>query len=99
MSLQPESARKFAIRSIVTSARNMGAHILHTTEKIVISMRKTEWKKPNSCTTKKGRMKPNPSKLSFAQSSKKLEKLEKAIKKQCTKGKKRCRSDSDFDSE
>jgi hypothetical protein len=36
--------------------------------------------KANFCATKKSRKKPNPTKNSFAQMSKKLEKLEKAIK-------------------
>jgi hypothetical protein len=48
---------------------------------------------------KKSRKKPNPTKQSFAQLSKKLDKLEKVIKKKDTK-KQKCRSsDSDSNSE
>ena len=48
---------------------------------------------------KKGRKKPNPTKQSFAQLSKKLDKLEKVIKKKDTKKRKRRSSDSDSNSE
>ncbi len=48
---------------------------------------------------KKGGKKPNPTKQSFAQLSKKFDKLEKVIKKKDTKKRKRRRSDSDSDSE
>jgi hypothetical protein len=51
------------------------------------------------CTTKKDRKKPNPVKQSFAQLSKKLDKREKAIKKQSAKSKKHHRVDSKSDSE
>ncbi len=44
-------------------------------------------------------MKPNPTKQSFAQLSKKLDKLEKDLKKRDTKKRKRRRRDSDSDSE
>jgi hypothetical protein len=47
---------------------------------------------------KKGRKKPNPTKKSFVQLSKKLEKLEKAIMKQGAKSRKRCRDDSNSNS-
>jgi hypothetical protein len=47
---------------------------------------------------KKGRKKPNPAKQSFAQLSKKLDKLEKAIKKQSAKSKKRHRDNSNSNS-
>ena len=48
---------------------------------------------------KKGEKKPNPAKQSFMQLSKKLDKLEKVIKKKDTK-KRKCRSsDSDSDYE
>ncbi len=55
--------------------------------------------KANIHVAKKGKKKPNHAKQSFAQMSKKLEKLEKAIKKQSAKLKNRRRDDSDFDSE
>ncbi len=56
---------------------------------------KEETKKANFCTAKKSGNKPNPAKQSFVQLSKKLYKLETMIKKQSTKGKKPCHSDSD----
>jgi hypothetical protein len=49
--------------------------------------------------TKKGARKSNPTKQSFAQLCEKMDKLEKAIKKQDAKRKKRRRSDTDSDSE
>jgi hypothetical protein len=48
---------------------------------------------------KRGGKKPNPTKQSFAQLSKKLDKLEKVIKKKDTKKRKRRSSGSDSDSE
>jgi hypothetical protein len=51
------------------------------------------------CTAKKCRKEPNPTKYSFMQLSKKIDRLEKVIKKQCAKQKKCCRSDSNFNSE
>jgi hypothetical protein len=48
---------------------------------------------------KKGGKKPNPTKQSFAQLSKKLDKLEKVLKKRDTKKRKRRSSDRDSDSE
>jgi hypothetical protein len=49
-------------------------------------------------TAKKGRKKPNPIKQSFTQLSKKLDKLEKVIKKKDTKKQTRRSSDTDSDS-
>jgi hypothetical protein len=51
------------------------------------------------CTAKKGGKKPNPTKQSFTQLSKKSGKLEKVIKKKDTKKRKRHSSDSYSDSE
>ncbi len=48
---------------------------------------------------KKAGKKPNPAKQSFAQLSKKLDKLGKTLKKASHKSKKRCRDDSDSNSE
>ncbi len=48
---------------------------------------------------KKAGKKPNPAKQSFAQLSKKLDKLEKTLKKASYKSKKRCRNNSNSDSE
>ncbi len=54
--------------------------------------------KAHFCTAKKGGKKPNPTKQSFAQLSKKLDKLEKVIKKQSTKSKKPRRDNSNSNS-
>jgi hypothetical protein len=54
--------------------------------------------KANFCTAKKADKKPNPVKQSFAQLSKKLDKLEKTLKKASHKSKKRRRDNSDSDS-
>ncbi len=54
--------------------------------------------KSDFCAAKKGGKKPNPTKQSFAQLSKKLDKLKKVIKKKDTKKRKRLRSNSDSDS-
>jgi hypothetical protein len=91
--------KKTCTKSIATSAISMGACIPCTTQRIVVGTRKSERKRQNFYAAKKGRIKPDPAKQSFAQLSKKLDKLEKAIKKQSTKGKKCCRSDSDSDLE
>jgi hypothetical protein len=40
--------RKLVPRSIATCARNMGAHIPHTTHKIVLGTRRTEMRNPTS---------------------------------------------------
>jgi hypothetical protein len=48
---------------------------------------------------KKAGKKPNPAKQLFAQLSKKLDKLEKTLKKASLKSKKCCRDNSDSDSE
>jgi hypothetical protein len=50
-------------------------------------------------TAKKGGYKSNPVNQNFAQLSKKIKKLEKALKKSGKKGKKCCYEDSDSDSE
>ncbi len=48
---------------------------------------KDEKKKPKFCAAKKGSKKNNPVKQNFAQLSKKLDKLEKALKKLSKKAK------------
>jgi hypothetical protein len=75
-----------------------GAYTTHNTNHCC-KYEKDGSEKVNFCTAKKGEKKPNPAKNSFAQMSEKLEKLEKAIMKQCTKLKKRCRDDSNSNSE
>jgi hypothetical protein len=56
-------------------------------------------KKSDFRATKKGTRKPNPTKQSFTQLCKKMDKLEKVIKNQDAKRKKHCRSDTDSNSE
>ncbi len=61
--------------------------------------KKKENKKSDFRATEKGTKKTNPTKQSFVKLSKKLDKFEKAIKKQDAKRKKRRNSDTDSDSE
>jgi hypothetical protein len=98
LSLQPESPRKFTSRSIATSARGTEGCILRTTQKIVVSMRKMDWKSQFPRHQER-RKEPNPTRNSFTQMSKKLEKLEKSIKKQGAKLKKHHRDNSNSKSE
>jgi hypothetical protein len=55
--------------------------------------------KSNFCATKKGKKKGNPINHNFAQLTKKIDKLEKALKKSGKKGQKRRYKDSNSDSE
>ncbi len=55
--------------------------------------------KSDFCVAKKGRQKCNPVNHNFAQLTKKIEKLEKALKKSGQKGRKRRYEDSNSDSE
>jgi hypothetical protein len=75
-----------------------GMHTTHN-RKDCCKYEKDGMEKSDFCTTKKGRKKPNLARYYFAQLSKKLEKIDKAIKKQGTKEKKCQRDDSDSDSE
>jgi hypothetical protein len=75
-----------------------GAHTTHAT-KDCRKYEKDRTLKANFCAAKKAGKKPNPAKQSFAKLSKKLDRLEKTIKKASHKSKKRCRDDSDSDSE
>jgi hypothetical protein len=63
------------------------------------SYKKDGMVKANFCTVKKAGKKPNPGKQFFAQLSKKLDRLEKTLKKASHKSNKHCRDDSNFDSE
>ncbi len=74
-----------------------GTHTTHNT-KDCCKFEKHGSEKANFCTAKKGKKKPNPSKQTFTQLSKKLDKLDIAIKKLSAKSKKCCRDDSDSDS-
>ncbi len=74
-----------------------GVHTTHATN----NCRKYEKDgtlKANFCAAKKAGKKPNPSKQSFAQLSRKLNHLEKTLKKASHKSKKRRRDDSDSNS-
>jgi hypothetical protein len=75
-----------------------GAHTTHAT-KDCRKYEKDGTVKAEFCTAKKGGKKPNPSKQSFTQFSKKLDKLEKTLKKASHNSKKRCRDNSNSDSE
>ncbi len=56
-------------------------------------------KKSDFRATKKGAKKPNPTKQYFSQLCEKMDKIEKVIKKQDTKRKKQCCSNTDSNSE
>jgi hypothetical protein len=75
-----------------------GAHTTHAT-KDCRKYKKDGTLKANFRATKKAGKKPNPAKQSFAQLSKKLDRLEKTIKKASLRSKKCHRGDSDSDSE
>jgi hypothetical protein len=62
-------------------------------------MKKKDSEKADFGAAKKGGKKPSPATNFFAQMSEKLEKLETAIKKQCTKLKKCHRDYSNFNSD
>jgi hypothetical protein len=55
--------------------------------------------KADFCTPRKAVKKPNPAKQLLAQLSKKLDKLEKSLKKASLNSKKCCRDDSNSNSE
>jgi hypothetical protein len=74
-----------------------GVHTTHAT-KDCRKYKKDGTVKANFCTAKKAGKKPNPAKQSFAQLSKKLDKLEKTLKKASYKSMKRHRDDTNSDS-
>jgi hypothetical protein len=74
-----------------------GAHTTHAT-KDCHKYEKDGTAKADFRAAKKAGKKPNPAKQSFAQLSKKLDKLEKSLKKASHKSKKRHRDDSDSNS-
>ncbi len=86
--------RKLAPRSIATSPRSMGVHVPHTIARIVVGTERRN-RKPNFRATKIGGKNPNLKEYSFAQLSKKMDRLKKAIKKQGAEWKKPCCSDGD----
>jgi hypothetical protein len=75
-----------------------GAYTMHITRDCR-RFKKDRKKKPNFCATKKGGKKVNPVNQNFTQLTKKIEKLEKALKKSGEKGQKRHYEDSYLDSE
>jgi hypothetical protein len=76
--------RKSDLRSIATCARSMGVHIPLTRLMNVVSMRKTEQKNLVSMPLRKVE-KNYPVNQNFAQLTKKIDKLEKALKKSIKK--------------
>ncbi len=74
-----------------------GAHTTHAT-KDCCKYKKDGMAKAYFCAAKKAGKKPNPAKQLFAQLSKKMDKLEKTLKKASHKSKKFCRDDSNSDS-
>jgi hypothetical protein len=74
-----------------------GAQTMHTT-KDCCKYKRAGMVKAKFHTAKKAHKKPNPAKQSFTQLSKKLNKLEKTLKKASHKSKKRRRDDGDSDS-
>jgi hypothetical protein len=75
-----------------------GVHTMHNTRDCC-KYEKDKMEKAEFCAAKKGGKKSNPAKQSFAQLSEKLDKLEKAIKKQSAKSKKHHKNDSNSNSE
>ncbi len=75
-----------------------GVHTTHAT-KDYCKYEKDGMAKVDFRAAKKASKKPNPAKQSFAQLSKKFDKLEKTLKKASHKSKKRRRDDSNFNSE
>ncbi len=77
--------------------KHRGAHTMHAT-KDCCKYEKDGRLKANFRAAKKAGKKPNPAKQSFTQLSKKLNRLEKTLKKASHKSKKRRRDDSNSDS-
>jgi hypothetical protein len=82
-------------RSCKLCKKHGGTHTMHAT-KDCCRYKKDGMVNANFCTTKKAGKKPNPAKQSFAQLIKKLDKLEKTLKKASHKSKKRRRDDSNM---
>ncbi len=84
-------------RSCELCKKHGGEHTTHAT-KDCCRYKKDGMGKANFHAAKKAGKKPNPAKQLFAQLSKKLDKLEKTLKKASHKSKKRHMDDSDSDS-
>ncbi len=78
--------------------KHVGAHMAHSTGECR-KYEKDRTPKSSFRTAKKGGKKSYPSKQNFAQLTKKIKKLEKALKKSGKRGKKRRYEESDSDSE
>ncbi len=97
LNLQLESQRKLAPRSIGTYTRSVGTRLLCTIRETIVRMRKTKRRNPISMPPRKAER--YPTRIFCVQLSKKLDKLEKALKKSSLKSKKRHYKDSDSNSE
>jgi hypothetical protein len=84
-------------RSCTLCKQHGGAHTTHATKDCHI-YEEDRTVKANFCTAKKAGKKSNPAKQPFAQLSKKLDKLEKTLKKASHKPKKCCKDNSNSDS-
>jgi hypothetical protein len=85
------------LKSCELCKKHVSTHTTHTT-KDCHRYKKDGMVKANFCATKTEGKKSNPAKKSFAQLSKKLDKLEKTLKKASLKSKKFRRGNSDSDS-
>jgi hypothetical protein len=72
----------------------MGARIPRTLIVIVVALKRTERRNPFFCAAKKGGKKGKPMNQNFAQLTKKIKKLEMALKKSGKKGQKCHHKDS-----
>jgi hypothetical protein len=98
LQLRSKFPRKFILRSPANYAKiNGGLHTAHATKECC-RYEKDGMLKANFRATRKADKKLNPTKQSFAQLSKKLDKLEKTFKKASPKSMKHHRDDSDSDS-
>jgi hypothetical protein len=84
-------------RSCELCKKHGGMHTMHAT-KDCHSYKKDRRVKANFSAAKKAGKKPNSAKQLFTQSSKKLDKLEKTLKKASHKCEKHCRDESNSDS-
>jgi hypothetical protein len=92
------SKKVYFEKSCKLCKKHGGAHTTHAT-KDCCRYKKDRTENANFCAIKKAGKKPNPAKQSFPQLSKKLDKLEKTLKKASLKSNKHRRDDSDSDSE
>ncbi len=98
LKLHPESQKKArAKKHCDLCKKHEGAYMTNSTRDCRW-FEKDGMEKSNFRAAKKGGKKPNPTKQSFTQLSKKMDWLEKVIKKKDTKKRKHCSSNSDSDS-